>query len=120
MLNSLAYDDSMLSEEAAKAFKKTLKARIHMIEDTIDIHLNLIGGLERYLERSYIYKLRVLLSNEDVLRSKDPRALRLTDEMQSYNIYDSERFHQEKLLLNQIDREMLELEVLECELPVVC
>ena len=50
-----------------------------MIEDTIDIHLNLIGGLERYLERSYIYKLRVLLTNEEILRSKDERALRLTD-----------------------------------------
>jgi|TARA_B110000285_G_scaffold231115_1_gene299018 hypothetical protein len=71
----------MLSEEAAKAFKKTLKARIHMIEDTIDIHLNLIGGLEAYLERSYIYKLRVLLTNEEVLRTKDERALRLTDQM---------------------------------------
>ena len=49
MLNSLCYDDSMLSEEDAKAFKKTLKARIEMLEDTIDIHLNIIGGLERNL-----------------------------------------------------------------------
>lgn len=100
MLNSLCYDDSMLTEEAAKSFKKTLKYRIQMIEDTIDIHLNLIGGLERYLERSYIYKLRVLLTNEQILRDKDERALRLTDQMQSYNIYDSELFHQEKVLLN--------------------
>jgi hypothetical protein len=90
----------MLTEEAAKSFKKTLKYRIQMIEDTIDIHLNLIGGLERYLERSYIYKLRVLLTNEQTLRDKDERALRLTDQMQSYNIYDSELFHQEKVLLN--------------------
>ena len=79
MLNSLCYDDSLLTEECSKSFKKTLKYRIHMIEDTIDIHLNLIGGLERYLERSYIYKLRVLLTNEEILRSKDERALRLTD-----------------------------------------
>jgi hypothetical protein len=36
-----------------------------MIEDTVDIHLNLIGGLEKYIERSYMYKLLVLEANED-------------------------------------------------------
>lgn len=52
-----------------------------MIEDTIDIHLNLIGGLEKHLERSYIFRLEVLLANEDILKEKDPLSLRLTDVM---------------------------------------
>lgn len=91
-----------------------------MIEDTIDIHLNLIGGLQKHLERSYIFRLEVLLSNEDLLREKDPMSLRLTDVMQSYNIFDSETYHQEKMLLNKMDREVLELEYLDKELPVEC
>jgi hypothetical protein len=38
-----------------------------MIEDTIDIHLNLIQGLERFMDRSYMYKLQVLEANEHLI-----------------------------------------------------
>jgi len=57
MANALSYDDDMLTEDQCKFLKKTLKERIQMIEDTVDIHLNLIEGLERFMERSYMYKL---------------------------------------------------------------
>lgn len=68
MLNALSYDENLLSEDQAKLFKRRLKSRIQMIEDTVDIHLNLIGGLEKNLERSYIYKLEVLLVNEEKIK----------------------------------------------------
>lgn len=42
-----------------------------MIEDTIDIHLNLIGGLEKFIDRSYIYKLLVLEHNEERIKMKN-------------------------------------------------
>ena len=91
-----------------------------MIEDVIDIHLNQIHGLERFMEKSYIYKLEVLIFNIDVLIAANPKILRLCDKMQSYNIYDSEVFHKEKQIVDRIDREMLELDFLELEMPVVC
>jgi hypothetical protein len=42
MANALSYDDELLTEEQCKFLKRTLKERIQMIEDTVDIHLNLI------------------------------------------------------------------------------
>jgi hypothetical protein len=48
-----------------------LKQRIQLIEDTIDVHLNLIGGLEKYIDRSYIYKLLVLEVNEPMIKVKN-------------------------------------------------
>ena len=67
-----------------------------MIEDTIDIHLNLIGGLEKYIERSYMYKLLVLEANEERIQPKHEKCLRMVDHMQSYNLYDAEHFFREK------------------------
>jgi len=50
MINSLNYDEPhMLSEELTSYYRNNIKARIHGIEDAIDIHLNLIGGLHRFL-----------------------------------------------------------------------
>ena len=91
-----------------------------MIEDAIDIHLNQVHGLERFMEKSYMYKLEVLIANIDLLRAANPRILRLVDKMQSYNIMDAEVFHKHKNIVNRIDREMLELDFLELEMPVVC
>ena len=120
MINALSYDEEKLTEDQAKFLKKSLKGRIQMIEDVIDIHLNQIHGLERFIEKSYIYKLEVLIANIDLLRAASPKILRLDDKMQSYNIYDAEVFHKERNILNRIDREMLELDFLELEMPVVC
>ena len=79
MINALSYDESMLSEEQAKFLKKQLKTRIQHIEDTIDIHLNVIGGLEQYIEQSYMYKFRVLEANEERIQKKYARSQRMTD-----------------------------------------
>ena len=91
-----------------------------MIEDTIDIHLNSIHGLERFMEKSYIYKLQVLIANIDILKANNEKIMRLDDKMQSYNIMDAEIYHKERGILNRIDREMLELDYLDLEMPVVC
>jgi hypothetical protein len=60
MLNAICYDKEKLSDEDAIRFKLRLKDRIRHIEDTIDVHLNLIGDLKNYLDRPYMYKLAVL------------------------------------------------------------
>ena len=67
-----------------------------------------------------MYKLQVLIANIDKLKEANQSILRLDDRMQSYNIYDAEIYHKEKGILNRIDREMLELDYLELEMPVVC
>ena len=72
MLNALSYDEELLSEDQAKFLKMKLKSRIQLIEDTIDIHLNHIGALEKYIDRSYIYKLLVLEANEELIKQKNP------------------------------------------------
>jgi len=89
MVNALSYDQEKLSDEYAKYFKKKLRFRIRNIEDTIDIHLNLIGGLEKFMDKSYLYKLKVLELNEEKISLKDPKCMRMVDLMQSYYIYDS-------------------------------
>lgn len=40
--------------------------------------------------------------------------------MQSYHIYDAEFYYREKSVLQRLDRETLDLEVLEKDMPVVC
>lgn len=50
MFNAISYDQEKLNDEYAKHFKKKLKNRINNIEDTIDVHCNLIGGLERWMD----------------------------------------------------------------------
>ena len=73
MLNALSYDQNVLTEEQAIFLKKCFKQRIQYIEDTIDIHLNVIAGLEKYIEQTYMYKLRVLEANEVKITQKyDP------------------------------------------------
>ena len=73
MLNALSYDQEVLTEEQAIFLKKSFKQRIQYIEDTIDIHLNVIDGLEKHIEQSYMYKLRVLQANEYRITKKyDP------------------------------------------------
>jgi hypothetical protein len=47
------------------------------IEDTVDIHLNLIGGLEKYLDRNYLFKIAVLAANEEKIQMKNPNCQRL-------------------------------------------
>lgn len=79
MFNALSYDQSKLSDEEAKMFKKKLKNRILSIEDTVDVHLNLISGLEKYMDRNYMYKLAVLDANEEKISLKDERCMRLVD-----------------------------------------
>lgn len=69
-------------------FKRRLKQRIRHVEDTIDVHLNLIGGLEKYMDRTYVYKLAVLEENEEKIPMKDKKSQRMTDLIQSYNIMD--------------------------------
>ena len=122
MLNSYTYGDGQLmTEELARYYKKKLKHKMQYLEDTIDIHLNAIGGLQFYLDKSYIYKLGVLQANEaQIKESGEHMALRIVDKMQSYNLYDSEVFYREKLILNRIDRELLEMDHLEIEKPVRC
>jgi hypothetical protein len=73
MLNALSYDQNVLTEEQAVFLKKSFKQRIQYIEDTIDIHLNVIAGLEKHIEQTYMYKLRVLQANEVKITQKyDP------------------------------------------------
>lgn len=40
--------------------------------------------------------------------------------MQSYYLYDAEVFFKEKSILSRIDREILQLDYLDYEMPVVC
>lgn len=79
MLNALSYDQEILSDDDAKLFKKRLKTRLRNIEDTIDVHLNLIGGLELYMDKTYLYKLAVLEANEEKITRKCDKSLRMTD-----------------------------------------
>ena len=120
MANALSYDDDMLTEEQCKFLKKSMKERIQMIEDTVDIHLNAIQGLERFMDRSYMYKLQVLRANEDKIKAANEKTLRIRELMQSYHIYDAEYYYREKSVLQRLDRETLDLEVLEKDMPVVC
>jgi hypothetical protein len=60
-------------------FKRRLKLRIRCIEDVVDMHLNLIGGLEKFMDRSYLFKLSVLELNEDKVIKRDSKALRMVD-----------------------------------------
>lgn len=120
MVNALSYDQEKLSDDYAKHFKKKLKMRIANLEDTIDVHLNLIGGLEKYMDKSYLYKLKVLELNEDKIRLRDEKCLRLVDFSQSYYIYDSNNYRRQKAVLERIDREILDLKFYEQEVPVYC
>jgi hypothetical protein len=88
MVNAISYDVEKLNDEQAKQFKKCLKMRIQNIEDTIDVHLNLIGGLEKYMDRSYVYKLAVLELNEEKITQNDPKCQRLVDIVQSFHVYE--------------------------------
>ena len=74
--------------------------------------MNVIGGLEKYIEENYMYKLRVLEANEERIQKKYPRSQRLTDFIQSYNLFDAEVFHKEKQVLDRLDKEILELDFL--------
>lgn len=65
MVNAISYDQEKLSDEYAKHHKKKLKMRVQNMEDTIDVHLNSVGALERFMDRSYMYKLAVLEANEE-------------------------------------------------------
>jgi hypothetical protein len=47
MLNSLSYDQEKLTDDAALFFKQKLRTRLANIEETIDIHLNSMNGLEQ-------------------------------------------------------------------------
>ena len=89
MVNAISYDQEKLPDEDAIRFKHRLKQRIRHIEDTIDVHLNLIGGLQLYLDRPYMYKLAVLEENEEKIPVKDPKSQRMADMVQSYNIMDA-------------------------------
>jgi hypothetical protein len=99
MFNALSYDQDILGEQQANFLKKCLKERLFLIEDTIDIHLNVIGGLERWIDRGYMYKLTALLANEDKIQKKYPRCLRMIDHKQSYDMYDSNILSKEKIIL---------------------
>ena len=110
MVNAISYDVEKLSDEQAKQYKKCLKLRIQAIEDTIDVHLNLIGGLEKYMDRSYLYKLAILDLNEEKIIANDPKSQRLVDIVQSFYVYEQMEFGKHKLIQNRIDREILELD----------
>lgn len=79
MLNSLSYDQEKLTDDAALFFKQKLKTRLANIEETIDIHLNSMGGLENNTDKTYIYKLAILAANEEKIRLKDPTCQRMVD-----------------------------------------
>jgi hypothetical protein len=119
ILNAISYDQEKLSDEDAKMFKKRLKQRIRQIEDTIDLHLNLIGGLEKYMDKSYLYKIALLDLNEEKLREKDPKILRMVDVSQSYNQFDSIDYARAQTMMQRIDREILEMDFLKKEAPPV-
>lgn len=79
MINAMSYDEEKLSDEFIKHFKKSLRRRTQIIEDTIDVHLNSIGGLERYMDKTYLYKLSVLEINEELVKDKDKRCMRMNE-----------------------------------------
>ena len=79
MINAMSYDEEKLSDDYCKYFKKNLRMRIQILEDTIDVHLNIIGGLERFMDKTYLYKLAVLDINEELVKDKDPRCMRLNE-----------------------------------------
>jgi hypothetical protein len=60
--------------------------------------LNLIGGLEKYMDRSYLYKLAVLDLNEEKIVANDPKSQRLVDIVQSFHIYEQMEFGKHKLI----------------------
>lgn len=125
MFNAISYDQDKLSDEEAKRFKKQLKQRVMDLEDTIDVHLNRIGGLERFMDKNYMYKLAVLDANEEKIPLKAEQqaiqCMRLIDLTQSYHIYDSRDFAKPGLHLQMIDRETLELDIRKDEdKPVYC
>jgi uncharacterized protein YjcR len=62
----------------------------------------------------------VLRANEDKIQAANEKSLRIREIMQSYHIYDAEYFYKEKSVLQRLDRETLDLEVLEKDMPVVC
>ena len=68
-----------MSDDYAKEFKRKLKQRVLDLEDTIDVHLNLIGGLEKFMDKNYLYKLAVLDANEEKIALKDPCSMRMID-----------------------------------------
>jgi len=79
MFNAGSYDQEKMDDDQAKYFKKKLKNRVVDIENTIDIHCNLIGGLERWMDQSYMYKLAALEANEEKISMKDDTCMRLID-----------------------------------------
>jgi hypothetical protein len=79
MINAMSYDEQKLTDDYIKQFKKSLRRRTQIIEDTIDVHLNSIGGLERYMDRTYLYKLSVLEINEELVKDKHERCMRLNE-----------------------------------------
>ena len=81
MVNAGAYNKDDLSADLASSFKSKLKKRISHIEETVDVHLNIIGGLRRNLARPYIYKFGVLTANEHLIRQKDSSSQRMVDVM---------------------------------------
>ena len=110
MLNALSYNEEHLSDIEGNKFKRRLKQRIRTIEDTIDLHLNLIGALEMMMDKTYIYKLAVLELNEGKIGVKDPKCLRMVDVSQSYNQYDSLECQKAQKMMFRIDREIMELD----------
>jgi hypothetical protein len=72
------------------------------------------------MNRTYMYKLAVLLANEEKIKIKDPNLQRLTDTQQSYYMYDSAEYHRAGLVLHRIDRELLELKYIEEDKPLYC
>jgi hypothetical protein len=84
------------------------------------VHLNLIGGLETYMDRTYLYKLAVLDLNEEKLKEKDSKCLRMNDITQSFYIYEQMEYQKAKFILNRIDRELLELDQTDRKNPVFC
>lgn len=71
----------------------------------------LIGGLERWMDQNYMYKLAGLEANEEKIALKDAKCMRLVDVVQSYYIYDSIEFTKSKKIMERIDRELLELDL---------
>jgi hypothetical protein len=120
MINAMSYDESKLSDEYIKQFKKNLKRRIQIIEDTVDVHLFKIGGLERYIDKTYLYKLSVLEINEELVKDKHERCMRLNEITQSFFIYEQMEYQKAKQICNRIDREILELDQVDYHKPVYC
>lgn len=104
VFNAISYNQEKLTDDQAKHFKKKLKNRINNIEDTIDVHCNTIGGLERWMDQSYIYKLAALELNEEKVALKNEKCMRLVDLVQSYNIFDSLEYIKCKQIMQRVDR----------------